>query len=171
MMLEEIEYVVEETNRGVWRRYLYPTGARFAEFKSYQTFLGWPLIHYTYGRCPETGRRIVAKGVIAVGRLAIGVIALGQASMGLVAFGQLAIGILFGLGQASTGIAAIGQLALGITFGLGQMATGTVAIGQVAVGEYVRGQLGFGKYVWSMKRTDPEAVRWFTSMFNLWTGR
>ena len=170
-MLEEVEYVVEETALGVWRRYVYPSGARFAEFKSRQTFLGWPLIHYTYGKCPETGRRIVAKGVIAVGRLALGVIAVGQASMGLLAFGQLAVGILFGLGQAATGIAAVGQLALGVTFGLGQMAVGSVAIGQFAAGEYVLGQMGFGNHVWSTQRTDPEAVRWFKSMFDLWMAR
>jgi len=156
---------------GVWRRYLYPTGARFAEFKSHATFLGWPLIHYTFGKCPETGRRIVAKGVIAVGRLAIGMIAIGHASMGLVAIGQLAIGIGFGLGQAATGIAAIGQIALGVNLGLGQIATGYVAIGQFAAGEYALGQLGFGTHVLSPKRADPEAIRFFKSILDLWTGR
>ena len=43
-----------------------------------------PLVHYTYGKCPETGKRIVAHGVIAVGRLAWGIIAIGQASLGVV---------------------------------------------------------------------------------------
>ena len=32
LLLEDIEYLVEDTPRGVWRRYLYPTGARFEEF-------------------------------------------------------------------------------------------------------------------------------------------
>ena len=49
-------------------------------------------MHYTRGKCPETGRRIIAKGVIAVGRLATGIVAIGHASFGLIAIGQLAYG-------------------------------------------------------------------------------
>lgn len=33
LLLENVEYKIETTNLGVWRRYLYPTGAYFAEFK------------------------------------------------------------------------------------------------------------------------------------------
>jgi hypothetical protein len=93
-----------------------------------------PVLHYTRGICPETGRRIVARGVIGVGRLATGVIAIGHASFGLVAIGQLAIGVLFGLGQAATGAVALGQLAIALVFGAGQIATGLVAIAQIGIG-------------------------------------
>ena len=164
LLLEDIEYLVEDTPRGVWRRYLYPTGARFEEFKSRATFLGWPVIHYTHGKCPETGRRVVAKGVLAIGRLAVGGVAVGHASLGVVAIGQLAVGILFGLGQAATGFAALGQLALGLYLGLGQMATGAIAVGQFAFGQYVLALLGFGAHVWSPATADPVAVDFFKSL-------
>jgi hypothetical protein len=74
--------------------------------------LGLPLLHYTRGICPETGRRIIAKGVLAVGRLAMGVLAIGHASFGAIAIGQLGLGILLGLGQGATGLYAVGQVAL-----------------------------------------------------------
>jgi len=163
LLLEKVEYKIETTDLGVWRRFVYPNGTYFAEFKSHATFMGLPFFHYTRGKCPETGRRIIAKGVIAIGRLATGIIAIGHASFGLIAIGQLGLGILLGLGQASTGFYAIGQLAWGLMFGLGQFATGQIAIGQFAYGKYVLAQLGYGDYVWSMKRADPEAVKFFKS--------
>jgi len=163
LLLEEVPYKVENTSLGVWRRFAYPTGGYFSEFKSHATFFGLPLLHYTRGICPETGRRIIAKGVVGVGRLAAGIIAIGQASFGLIAIGQLGLGLVLGLGQGSTGVIAVGQVAIGLLFGLGQIATGWVAIGQLGFGKYVLAQLGFGDYVWSMKRKDPQAVQFFKS--------
>ena len=165
VLLENVEYKIEETRLGVWRRYLSPSGAYFSEFKAHSTMLGLPLIHYTNGICPETGKRVVAKGVVAIGRLAAGIVAIGQASLGIIAIGQLALGLLFGLGQGSTGLVAIGQIAIGIAFGLGQLATGLTAIGQVGIGRHVLGQVGFGDHVWSTKRADPEAVEYFQSLY------
>src|SRR4030043_90410 len=164
LLLEKVEYKIESTNFGVWRRFVYPNGAYFAEFKSHATFMGLPLFHYTCGKCPETGRRIIAKGMLAVGRLAMGVLAIGHASFGLIAIGQLGLGLLLGLGQGATGLYAIGQVAVGLMFGLGQIATGEIAIGQVAYGKYVLAQSGYGDYVWSMKRADPEAIKFFKSL-------
>ena len=161
MLLEKVEYQVERTTLGTWRRHLSENGAYFAEFRTHDDVLGLPLIHYTRGICPDTGRRITAKGVIAVGRLAVGGVAIGHASMGLIAIGQGAIGLLFGLGQAATGMLAVGQLALATSFGLGQLATGEVVIGQLAWGEYVLAQLGYGEHVWSQERADPEATAFF----------
>lgn len=164
MLLREIEYKTEQTSLGIWRRYLYPTGLYFEEFISHRQLFGMPLLHYTRGICPETGKRRIAKGVIAIGRLAMGILAIGHASMGVIAIGQLAIGLLFGLGQACTGLFAIGQLAMAILVGLGQFVTGYIAVGQFAVGGYVLAQLGFGQYVWSPKAADPDAVRFFKSL-------
>lgn len=164
MLLEKIEYKEDATNLGTWRRFAYPTGELFEEFTSYQTYFGLPLLHYTRGRCPETGRRIVARGIIAVGRLAVGVVAIGQASAGLIAVGQLALGLMFGLGQASTGVLAAGQLAVGVLFGLGQFTTGYVAIGQLALGKYVLAQVGAGLHVWDMKSASPVAKQFFRSL-------
>ncbi len=164
VLLENVEYKIETISFGVWRRFLDPTGAYFAEFKSHATFFGFPLLHYTRGKCPETGRRVVAKGVVAIGRLAMGILAIGHASLGLIAIGQLGLGLLLGLGQGSTGLYAFGQVAIGLLFGVGQMATGEIAIGQIAYGKYVLAQLGYGDYVWSMKRADPGAVALFKSL-------
>jgi len=166
LLLERVEYQFETTHFGIWRRYLYPTGVYFAELKSHSTFLGLPLVHYTHGICPETGKRIVAKGVLGIGRLATGVLAIGQASFGVVAVGQLGLGLLLGLGQGSTGWIAIGQLAIGVYFGLGQMATGSIAIGQLGLGKYVLVQMGFGEHVWSTKGSDPEAIEFFKDLLS-----
>lgn len=165
MLFEAVDFPVEQTRFGVWRRFVYPNGNRFAEFKSHRTYMGLPLVHYTFGICPETGKRIVAKGVIAVGRLAAGGLAIGQASFGVIAVGQLALGIGLGLGQASTGWCAVGQLALALYLALGQLAVGQVAIGQLAVGTYALGQVGWGRYLWTPHHTDPEAVAYFKWLF------
>ncbi|MEE4376995.1 MAG: hypothetical protein V2J55_05705 [Candidatus Competibacteraceae bacterium] len=164
-LLEKVEYKVEKTRRGTWRRFLYPNGSYFAEFKSHQLIFGLPLLHYTSGICPETGRRIMAKGIIAIGRLAFGIVAIGHAAFGVIAIGQLALAVGFGLGQASSGVIAIGQLALGGLFGIGQIATGMVVIAQFGLGQYVLAQIGFGEYVWQANAADPEAVEFFKALY------
>jgi hypothetical protein len=143
LLLEKVEYKVERTYFGSWRTYVYETGARFAEFKTHDGILGLPFIHYTAGICPETGKRLVARGIIAVGRKAVGALALGQAAFG---------------------IAAVGQLAVATVFGLGQVATGYVAIGQFAFGYYTLAQFGFGEHVWSTRGADPVAVDFFKNL-------
>ncbi len=125
------------------------------EWKSKAEIFGWPLIHIAIGRNKETGRLMMAKGIIAIGQFGIGVITIAQ-------FG---IGVLFGLGQFVFGILAVGQFALGIYFGLGQFATGITAIGQFGFGRYVRSSIGYGKYVWSNRIKDPQAIEYFRSLW------
>lgn len=160
-LLEDIQYKTDSTKFGVWRRYGYANGMNYEEFKSHKCLFGMPLVHYTFGRNPETGGRVVAKGIIAIGRFAYGVIAIGQVAVGLLAVGQLAVGIGLGFGQLATGVLAIGQAAMGGWFGLGQFATGYIAIGQVAWGQYVLAQVGKGEFVLSMQRWDTEALKFF----------
>jgi hypothetical protein len=164
VLRSDVEYVIQETANGVWRRYLYPNGRRFAEFKSYLNVGGLPLVHYTYGVCPQTGRRITAHGIIAVGRVASGVIAIGQLAIGLLAIGQLSIGLLVALGQASFAPYCMGQLAVGLFFGAGQFATGQIAIGQFAYGNYVLAQIGFGKHVIDAHGVDEVAKKFFLGL-------
>lgn len=163
-LLEPIEYKIDETKFGTWKRYGYIDGTSYQEFTSHNSFFGLPIIHYTQGRNPETGRRKVATGIIAVGRLAFGPIAIGQASMGLVAIGQLAIGIFFGLGQLATGAVAVAQFALALYLGIGQFTTGYIAIGQFVFAWYGLGQLGLGKFIHAVNRSDPQAIDFFKSM-------
>ena len=164
VLLDEVEYKIKETSFGTWRSFMYINGTSFHEYKSHSALFGLPILHYTYGRSPETGRRVCAKGIIAVGRLACGFIAIGQASLGLLAIGQVAIGVILGLGQLSSGTAAIGQMAIAAYFGLGQFVSGYIAIGQFALGKYVLAQLGFGEFVWSIKRADPQAIEFFKTL-------
>ncbi len=164
LLLEPIEYKIERTWLGTWRRYVYSaTGAYFAEFTSHLRLFNCPLIHYTKGICPETGKCITAQGVLAIGRYARGLFAVGPVSFGLIAVGQLAIG-LFSLGQIAIGCVAIGQLAIGGYFGFGQAATGAIAIAQLGYGHYVLAQLGIGTWVWQQESADPEAVAFFTTL-------
>jgi len=163
-LLEEVVYKIETTRCGTWRRYGYVDGTSYQEFTSHKVLFGLPLVHYTCGRNPETGRRRVAKGIVAVGRLAFGFVAIGHASLGLIAIGQLALGVAFGLGQLGTGAIALGQFALGPGLAFGQFAAGYVAAGQFVAGGYGLGQLGLGKYLWTMHRSDPEAVSLFKSL-------
>jgi len=166
LLLEQVDYKIEETPRGTWKRYVYPSGGRYAEFTSRATIFGLAFLHYTVGICPETGKRKTAKGFIALGRKAMGVIAIGQFAAGLVTFAQFGIGLLLGMGQFMAAPVAIGQLALALYFGLGQLATGDTAIGQLAYGRMVLAQYGVGEHVWSMRRADPEAVEFFRSLFS-----
>jgi hypothetical protein len=71
VLLENVEFQIDKTLFGVWRHYLSPTDAFFAEFKAHRTLFGLPPLHYTRGICPETGKRLVAKGIVAVGRDAL----------------------------------------------------------------------------------------------------
>jgi hypothetical protein len=125
------------------------------QWRTKAQIFGWPLIHIAAGRDKETGKWLVAKGIIAIGQFGIGFITIAQ-------FG---IGLLFGLGQFVGGIFCIGQFALGVYFGLGQFAAGITAVGQIAFGNYVRAQIGFGKHVWSNSVKDPQAIGYF---MNLW---
>ncbi|MHC5059609.1 MAG: hypothetical protein ACYTFK_00790 [Planctomycetota bacterium] len=164
VLLEDVEYKVEESSFGTWRRYGYIDGTSYHEFTSHSKIIHLPLLHYTYGRNPETGRRKCAKGVIAVGRFAVGIIAIGQLCVGLVAIGQLAVGIGLGLGQLATGVWAVGQVALGGVFGLGQFAIGYAAIGQFAYGKYVLAQAGSGQFIWTMQQSDYQAIEFFKNL-------
>jgi len=158
---------LEETSLGTWRRYVYPGGrSRLSEFRSHAEIFGLPLVHFTTGIDPVSGRKAAARGILAVGRRAIGVIAVGQVSIGVLAIGQAALGVA-ALGQAAGGMWAIGQLAVGWRFALGQIAIGAVAIGQLAAGRMVLAQIGLGRHVSSTSSSDPEAVAFFRS---IWKG-
>jgi len=162
LLLKEVEYQWEETPRGTWRRFVYPNGQLFEEFTSHARLGKLPWFHFTRGKCPETGKRIVAHGVIAVGRLAKGFVAIGQASMGLIAIGQLAIGLFIGFGQGCTGLLAVGQVALAVWFGLGQVAVGHIVIAQVGFGTFALAQWAWASHVWdSVHKIDPVAKEMF----------
>ncbi len=160
----EVEYQIQDTGFGVWKRFLSSNGKMFAEFKSHNTLFGFPWLHITWGINPETQRSVTARGIIAIGRFAQGGLAIGQVSGGAIAIGQVGVGVLFGLGQATCGFVAIGQLAIGGLAGIGQFSCGHMAIGQIAMGSYVLAQFGWGDHVWDMRQNDPLATQFFRQL-------
>src|SRR5262245_18696764 len=67
---------------------------------------GFPLVHVAVGMDPTTGRRRMARGVIAVGDIAVGVVAIGGFALGGLCFGGVALGVLtFGGASIAAGLA------------------------------------------------------------------
>lgn len=108
------------------------------EYKSKKTIRGIPLVHVNYRRVGIA----TAKGIIAVGNVAVGAVALGGISIGLISVGGLALGLLFALGGFAAGGFAFGGFAAGL-LAFGGVALGGFAIGGSAIGTYAIG--GFAK--------------------------
>lgn len=100
------------------------------EYKSKTTWFGVPLIHINVGR-----GIYVAKGIIAIGNIAIGAV-----SLGLVALGGLSLGVL------TAGLISLGALAMAVLMAVGGVAAGFVAAGGAAVGVLAFGGLSIGVY-------------------------
>jgi hypothetical protein len=108
-------------------------GRRPWEYRSGLAPGGLPWVHVCIGGPTEGGYRLgVARGVIALGDVAIGVVALGGVAVGLVAFGGVALG-LAALAGVSVGLFALGGLAIGVT-ALGAVAVGVTAHSSLAAG-------------------------------------
>lgn len=104
------------------------------EYKSKRTLFGLPLVHIRLG---HRGMGM-AKGILAIGNVALGVFTLGGFSFGLFSVGGLSFGLLFALGGWAMGALAIGGLAVGLlAFGGG--AVGLFAMGGGAFGVYAAG--------------------------------
>lgn len=127
---------------------------------------GLPLIHVALG--PKHGeRRGRARGIIAIGDIAVGGIAIGGFSRGVVALGGVALG-LASVGGLSIGLlTAFGGLAIG-GFVSGGCAVGGIAHGGGAVGIVAQGGGAFGLYARggsasrfrSSSQTDAVFQRW-----------
>src|SRR5687768_7360157 len=96
-------------------------------YRSKATLFGLPVIHIAMG--PKNGEmRGKAKGIIAIGDVAIGGIAIGGMSCGVVAIGGL-----------SVGVCAVGGVGIGLLAGVGGAAVGALAAGGGAVGGLANG--------------------------------
>lgn len=119
------------------------------EYRSPASIGGWPLIHVCLGVDPATMRPRVARGVIAIGNIAVGVVAIAGLACGLVTVGGASIGLL----------AALGGAAIGLGVSVGGLAVGSVAVGGLAVGfVYAIGGAAIGPAVVSGQRCDPGAL-------------
>ncbi len=122
------------------------------EYRSEVTVLGWPLVHIAQGFDPQTGRPRIARGIIAIGNVAVGLFALGGVAMGGIAFGGVGLGIV-GLGGVGLGVLAAGGVGIGLLFAAGGLAASLgYAIGGLALAPHALGALG----------ADPRLVRWLS---------
>lgn len=126
------------------------------EYKSLRTFRGWPLVHIATGTDPQTGRPRIARGVFAIGSIAIGGFALGGASVGVVTFGGLSFGLM-----------SYGGFSVGLLLAIGGFAAGAVAVGGAAFGYLAIGGGAFGVHALGGNRQDAFLIelfrRWFGS--------
>jgi hypothetical protein len=161
--LEEISGLVPALVRQMFGR----------EYKSKATIFGIPLFHYATGVDPRTGRKRIAKGIIAVGDMAIGAVSFGGLAMGGVTLGGASLGLM-SLGGCSVGlILAIGGLAIGFA-ALGGGAIGGIAIGGGAIGYYAFGGSGWGVHPMMPMLHDEQGVAFFewiknhVNLISLW---
>ena len=106
------------------------------EYRSKEEINGWPLIHINLGTNPETGRPLVAKGVVAIGNIAFGVISIGVAAFGVVTLAAFGLGVV-SLASVAIGIIALGAVALGYEVALGAVVlSAKFALGAIAVDVY-----------------------------------
>ena len=103
------------------------------EFRSKEEINGWPLIHINFGKNPDSGRPLVAKGVVAIGNVAFGVVSIGAVAFGVVALGGVGLGVV-SLAGVAIGIVALGAVAWGYDFALGAVAiSDKLAIGAIGL--------------------------------------
>ena len=107
------------------------------EYRSKEEINGWPLVHINLGADPETGRPMVAKGVIAIGNIAFGIVSIGVAAVGLVTLAVFGLGLV-SLGSIAIGLVALGAVALGYEFALGAaVLSAEAAIGAIGLDLHV----------------------------------
>lgn len=133
---------------------LNPTYKFHYEYKSRRTCFGVPLVHIHIGRGMYVAKGIVAIGNIAIGALSIGVLAcgglsLGALALGLLSFAGLSAGLLLAIGGLAAGAVAIGGVAWGVIaiggFALGMFSLGGCAIAShIAIGGYASGHIAIG---------------------------
>jgi hypothetical protein len=99
------------------------------EYRSEQVWGGLPVLHISVGGGQPDGRYRLgrARGIIALGDIAIGLVAVGGVAVGLLSVGGVALGLV-ALGAVAVGLPAVGGVAIGL------LAVGAVAIGLTAVG-------------------------------------
>jgi tRNA A-37 threonylcarbamoyl transferase component Bud32 len=130
------------------------------QFRSKTTIAGIPLVHMAFGLDPATGKKRVAKGIIAIGDIAVGALAIGGVACGGLAFGGVAAGLMSFGGLAVAILLAVGGVAVG-GLSFGGMAVGAISLGGGALGIYAFGGAAFGLHALGGNVNDPQAVQFF----------
>src|SRR5918994_2011059 len=102
---------------------------RAFEYRSEQVWGNLPVVHVAVGGRQADGRYRLgrARGIIALGDIAIGLVAVGGVAIGLLSVGGVALGLV-AVGAVAVGLAAVGAVSIGL------LAVGAVAIGLTSVG-------------------------------------
>src|SRR5262249_6300211 len=107
----EVKTEVEEIE-GIKLGALHLQRAFGRDYRSQASIFGIPLLHIAAGMDAKTGKKRIAKGIIAIGDVAIGAVAVGGVAMGGFCIGGVALGLVSVAGM-SLGLAlAIGGLAI-----------------------------------------------------------
>ncbi len=132
------------------------------EYRSERQLFGLPLVHIVGGNRidPLTGRLRIAKGIIAIGPIAVGGLALGGSAVGVISFGGGALGLV-----------AVGGAAVGVLGALGGLAVGLVAIGGAAFGYYALGGGAWGVHALGGNVQDPNMLEFLRGWFHFRGGR
>jgi hypothetical protein len=131
------------------------------EYRSERQLFGLPLVHIVSGNRidPGTGGLRVAKGIIAIGPVAVGGLALGGMSVGVLSFGGLSLGLI-----------ALGGGALGLFLAVGGGAIGFVALGGGVIGYYALGGGGLAVHVLGSHAQTFKVFEFFGTHWHLFGG-
>jgi hypothetical protein len=111
-----------------------------------------------------------ARGIIAIGDIAVGMIAIGGIATGVVSIGGLSLGLV-SIGGVAAGGLVLGGVSLGLV-AFGGVAVGLAAGGGVAIGYYAAGGRTIGVHLLNATQRSPEAVdffRYFLPWISRWT--
>jgi len=136
------------------------------EYVSPATFMGIPLVHIAYGLDTGTGKIKVARGIVAIGNMAIGAIALGGVSIGLLSFGGVSLGLAV-IGGFAAGAIALGGMAVGVIAAVGGLAVSLgLSIGGLAIGAYTLDSRGANPALLSLvEKSIPVLHQWLPNLF------
>ncbi len=130
------------------------------EYRSKASLFGLPLLHVAYGTDLATGKKRVAKGILAFGDIAKGIFAFGGMSFGVVAFGGLSAGVV-SFGGLGFGIVALCGIGLGLLASYSGVSVAPIALGGVALGVYSSGGMVFGPNRFGGNARDPGGAIFF----------
>jgi predicted Ser/Thr protein kinase len=136
------------------------------DYRSQAKLFGLPLLHVATGMDPATGRKRIARGIIAIGDIAQGVLAFGGMAMGGFAFGGLAMGVV-AFGGCALGLISFGGLAIALIAALGGGAIAPIAMGGGAIGYLAYGGGAIGAHVCDAVTKDPVAKHFFLPWANV----
>ncbi len=120
------------------------------EYRSSRTLWGWPVVHMAFGFDAATGRPMVARGVIAVGTLAVGLVSVGSAAAGV-----------FTVAGFGAGLFTFGGVSLALVVAIGGIAAAPLAAGGIAVGVVAVGGLAVGLHALGGNTQDPTLLEFF----------